>query len=226
MKNNKKNLILIPAVTRNPVLSFHMSEEERLSQLIGTIKTCIAKIPNSYVVVLEGGGENENDKIRLLNEGANEVFSYDLVRNGKRIPNPNRTKTYGELTLFLEYFSSTNFGDIKENVISISKAGGRILLNENFNFDPSENCVMNYTHTAWSGKGACSGRYWKIPISKFEHFHSRLSTLCKDYIKDESIIDIEHGLYKYNVIPLEGIEPNTLTGASLFVSTIGQWEHN
>ena len=222
----KINLVLIPSVVRNPVLSFHMSEDERLNQLIGTIKSCIDKIPNSHIVILEGGDVNENDQLRMMNAGATEVFSYDLVRNGKRIPNPNRTKTYGELTLFLEYFSSINFNNIKDNVISISKAGGRILLNENFNFDSSENSVMNYTHTAWSGKGACSGRYWKIPMSKFEHFHSRLSTLYKDYIKDESIIDIEHGLYEYNVIPLEGIEPNTPTGVSLFVSTIGQWEHN
>jgi hypothetical protein len=85
---------------------------------------------------------------------------------------------------------------------------------------------MNYTHTAWSGKGACSGRYWKIPMSKFEHFHFRLTSLCKDYMQDESIIDIEHGLYQYNVIPLEGIEPNTPSEVSLFVSTIGKWENS
>jgi len=220
----KINLILIPSVIRNPVLSLYMTEDERLNQLCGTIKSCIDKIPNPHIVVLEGGDINENDKLRMIDAGANEVFNYDLVKKGKRLPNPNRTKTYGELTLFLEYFSSDNFNNIKDNVASISKAGGRILLKENFNFDSSENCVMNYKHVAWSGKGACSGRYWKIPMSVFEHLYSRLTILCKDYIKDESIIDIEHGLYQYNVIPLENIKPNTLSNVSLFVSTIGKWE--
>jgi len=218
------NLILIPSVIRNPVLSFHMSEEERLLQLIGTIKTCIDKIPDHYIVVMEGGDANENDKLKMISAGANEVFNYDLVKNGKRIPNHNRTKTYGETTLFLEYFASLQFEEIKNTILSISKAGGRILLNDNFVFDSTENCVMNYTHTAWSGMGACSARYFKIPISKFEHFHKQLKTFYEDYIKDESIIDFEHGFYQYNIVPLEGIEPNTKSGVSLFVSTSGQWE--
>jgi hypothetical protein len=130
-----KNLVLIPSVVRNPVLSFHMPEEERLNQLIGTIKSCIEKIPDAYVVVMEGGDVNFNDKLRMLNAGAHGVFNYDLVRNGKRLSNPHRTKTYGEATLFLEFFKSESFQILKDDFLSISKAGGRILLNDKFVFD-------------------------------------------------------------------------------------------
>ena len=142
------NLVLIPSVVRNPVLSFHMSEEERLSQLLNTIKTCSEKIPDSYIVIMEGGEENENDKLEMINAGANEVFSYDLVKNKKRIPNHNRTKTYGETTLFLEYFASPSFIENKNNLLSISKAGGRIILNDKFIFEgivfvaTKRNCVF------------------------------------------------------------------------------------
>jgi hypothetical protein len=221
---NQFNLILIPSVIRNPVLSFHMSEQERLNQLLNTIKSCVSKIPNYYIVVLEGGTYNQEDKNCMLNAGANEVFNYDLVENGKRLPNHNRSKSYGEMTLFLEYFSTNEFFQIKDSLLSISKAGGRILLNDKFIFTSEDICVMNFSHLVWSGKGACSGRYWKIPIKHFNHFYTQLKKLYEDYNKDESIIDIEHGFYQYNVVPLEGLEPNTISGVSLFVSTSGVWE--
>jgi hypothetical protein len=220
------NLILIPAVTRNPVMSLFFDEETRLAHLLATIKSVKEKVPSAYIVVMEGGTFSEEDEQKKINAGAHNIFNYDLVKNGKRLPDPNRTKSYGEMTLFLEYFNSLMFTEIKDNILSISKAGGRIILNEKFVFDSSEKCVMNFSHSVWSGLGACSGRYWKIPISKFSHFIKQLAILADEYVKTPAIIDIEHGFYQFNVVPLEGLEANVLSGVSLFVSSHGNWEES
>jgi hypothetical protein len=220
------NLVLIPSVVRNPVISLYLTEEERLAQLIKTVESCLEKIPSPYIVVLEGGSYNQKDHEILLSAGVNELFSFDLAKNNKRLFDSNRSKSYGEMTLFLEYFNSPMFTEIKDNLLSISKAGGRIVLNEKFVFDSTEKCVMNFSHSVWSGLGACSGRYWKIPISKFDHFIKQLSALANEYVKNLMIIDIEHGFYQFNVVPLEGLEANTLSGVSLFVSSHGNWEES
>lgn len=212
---------MIPSVVRNPVISNFFNEDERLNQLLVTIQSVREKVPNPHIVVLEGGTEIDEDIEKMKKVGADEVFSFDLVKNDKRLLDANRSKSYGELTLFLEYLGSNSFETIKENASSLSKVGGRCILNEKFKFDESDACVMNYSHKAWSGKGACSGRHWKIPMSKFEHFIFRLENL---YYNFSNVMDIEHGLYEFDVVPLKDIPENKEVGVTLWVSSSGIWE--
>jgi len=218
---SKRNLILIPAVTRNPVISQFLSEDERLEQLLGTIKSVKEKVPSSHIVVLEGGTFSEEDARKMINTGADEIFSYDLDKNGKRLPDPNRSKSYGEITLFLEYFKTPHFAKIKSSIRTISKIGGRGILNEKFVFPEDDTCIMNYTHKAWSGRGACSGRIWRIPMKHFPHLLSQMYLM---YANFDNVLDIEHGFYDYNVVPLEGLEPEQLVGISAWISGNGKWE--
>lgn len=217
----KINLVLIPSVVRNPVISYFLTEEQRLDQLICTIRSVNEKIPNCHAVVMEGGTYSEEDNKKMLEGGAHEIFNYDLCLNGKRLEDPNRSKSYGEMTLFLEFFNSSLFAVIKDDLLSISKVGGRGILNENFKFAEDDKCVMNYTHTAWSGAGACSGRHWKIPYSLFNHYITQLNLLYENF---SSVIDIEHGFYVYNVVPLEGLEPEQVVGISALTSGNGLFE--
>ena len=216
------NLVLVPSVVRKPVFSV-FPEEERLAQLLETIKSAKEKIPESYIVVLEGGEKNKEDAASMIGAGADCVFSYELEKNGKTLQNWNRSKSYGEMTLFLQFFTSNHFKEIQKGIKSISKVGGRGRLTEKFSFQDNENCVINYDHKVWSGKGACSGRYWKIPISKYEHLHKQLNLLYENF---DSVIDIEHGFYEYNVVPLEDIEPGTPTGYFLIGATNNIAEEN
>jgi hypothetical protein len=217
----KKNVVMIPSVVRNPVISNYLTEDQRLEQVLMTIKSVKEKIPNSHAVILEGGTENKEDIEKMYAAGVDEVFSFDLAKNGKRLDDPNRSKSYGEMTLFLEYLNSNSFNAIKDESISLSKVGGRGVLNDKFKFVEDEKCVMNYTHRAWSGKGACSGRHWKIPMSKFDHFFSRLENL---YYSFSMVLDIEHGFYEFNVVPLEGLPENAEVGISALISGNGKWE--
>lgn len=218
--DQRKNLVLIPSVVRNPVFSY-FSEDERLEQLLVTIDSVKEKIPDSYIVVMEGGSEDQKDKESMYESGADFVFSYDLAKNNKRLSDPNKSKSYGEITLFLEFFSTEKFKEIKENVKSISKVGGRGVLSEHFVFNEKEECVIFWSQTSWSGSPSCSGRYWKIPISKFDHYIERLNLL---YDNIHNVIDIEHGFYEYDVIPLKDVLPDKPTGILLPVASSGELE--
>jgi hypothetical protein len=215
------NLILIPAVTRNPVMSPYLTEETRLEHLLATIKSVKEKVPSAYIVVMEGGTFTEEDEQKKIKAGAHIIFSYDLAKNGKRLPDPNRTKSYGEITLFLEYFKSQHFADLKDSVKTISKIGGRGILNEHFQFPDDDTCIMNFSHKVWSGRGACSGRIWRIPVKHYDHLIKQMTLMYENF---DSVIDIEHGFYDYNVVPLEGLEPEKVVGISAWVSGNGQWE--
>lgn len=216
------NLVLVPSVVRNPLLSTHLSEEERLEHLCKSIQTILEKIPNPFIVVLNGGTENAQDNKVLLSKGVNEIFQYDLVKNNKRLTDPNRSKSYGEMTLFVEFFKSAFFNDIKPSITSISKLGGRAYLNDSFVFDDTENCFIRWQPVSWSGKGNCCQRYWKAPASKIDYVIKQYKEMQNRF---NEVIDIEHGFYQFNVIPINGISPNLNEGVTHYVSTYGKWEN-
>lgn len=219
---NLKNLVLIPSVVRNPLLSHFLSENQRLEQLYKSVQSVLDKIPNPYIIVIEGGSKNVNDESYLLSNGVNEVFHYDLEQNGKRLPDPNRSKSFGEMTLFIEFFSSDMFKKIRPLIKSVSKLGGRAFLNDTFVFDDSENCFVRWQPESWSGQSTCCQRYWKVPVSKIDHVIFRYIQMRNNF---DYIIDIEHGFYIFNVIPLDGIKPNLNEGVTHYVSSYGEWEN-
>jgi hypothetical protein len=202
------------------VFSYY-SEDERLEQLLVTIESAKEKIPDSYIVVMEGGTEDQKDKDLMYDRGADFVFSYDLVKNNKRLSDPNKSKSYGEITLFLEFFSTEKFIEIKNKLKSISKVGGRGILTDHFIFNEKEECVILWSQSSWAGRPACSGRYWKIPISKFDHYIKRLNLLCDNI---HNVIDIEHGFYEYDVVPLKDVPPDRLTGILGPIAASGKLE--
>lgn len=216
------NLVLIPSVTRNPLLSEFLSEEMRLNQLCRSIESVLEKIPNSYIVVLEGGTENTEDDEILLSKGANNIFHYDLEKNEKRLKDPHRSKSYGEMTLFIEFFKTSLFKELRPNIKSISKLGGRAYLNDSFVFDDSENCFIRWTEISWRKLQSCSQRYWKIPSSKIDHLITQFNEM-RFFFKE--VPDIEHGFYRFNVVPIEGLEPDMEEGVTHFVSSYGKWEN-
>ena len=62
-----------------------------------------------------------------------------------------------------------------------------------------------------------------VSQSRYEALHKQLSLLYENF---DSVIDIEHGFYEYNVVPLEDIEPGTPTGYFLIGATNNIAEEN
>ena len=145
-----------------------------------------------------------------------------MVKNNKRLTDPNRSKSYGEMTLFIEFFKSAFFNDIKPSIVSISKLGGRAYLNDSFVFDDTENCFIRWQPISWSGKGNCCQRYWKAPASKIDHVIKQYKEMQNQF---NEVIDIEHGFYQFNVIPIDGLSPNLNEGVTHYVSSYGKWEN-
>lgn len=205
-----KNLVLVTSVIRNPILSPYRTEEERINETIRTFKSIREKIPNSYIVLLEGGLFNQDDE-NLFKEHVDEFF-YHSVKG--------LHKSLGVLTLFVSYFESNSFFSIKNNILTLSGIAGRYYLNDSFEFNESIEAIKK-DDVSWSGKGACSARYWRV---KGEDVNSTISKL--NLVKDNfgNYIDVEHAFYEYEVVSLKNIKNGKLVGVTGFVSPLGIWE--
>lgn len=204
------NLVLVTSVIRNPVESPYRTEMERLGETINTFKSIRENIPNSYIVLLEGGDFNQSDD-QLFIEHVDDVF-YQSVKGLHR--------SLGELTLLSNYFDSPSFFEIKEKISTLSKISGRYHLNSNFKFDELTE-VIKKDDVCWSGKGACSTRYWRVTHKDIDNTISSLKTVKENF---GSYIDIEHAFYEYQVVPLKNLESGKHVGVTGFVSPMGFYE--
>jgi hypothetical protein len=193
------NLVLITSVIR-PVNSESIySENERFSQLLMSINSVRKKIPNSYIIVLEGSSYAEHMPYYILNFGAN-IFYFDVTHLDKQ---------YGESNLINGFFSSDIFNKLKnKNILSITKLSGRYYLNNEFKFCfDNETCICSIVNpeNSWSKYGIINTRYYSIPYKYCDNFINGIKRCCK-----EIFIDIEHSFYLYNIIPLNKINKNII----------------
>lgn len=189
----KMNLVLITAVTNiNNKLSIY-SNEERFEQLVDkTIKSVNKKIPNCYMILLEGSQLCDRQKSILMEKGISYIHFHDIKEYHK---------SYGEIMLITSYLESDNFNNIKENIDNLIKISGRYELLEDFDFncDKEINVIKKKENTTWSGFGLCETRYYKILKENIKRFTVALQIMRKKGFN----IDIEHGFFKYNVVKID-----------------------
>lgn len=205
------NIVLIPSVIKNAILSPHLTAEERLEQTRASIESVKNSIPQAYIVIIEGGTIKEEIVRKFYEFGANEVVCTDVSGLGK---------SAGELTLLCSYLLSDEFANIKDTCKSISKISGRYYLTEDFSFE--DDYIIYCTDACWSGHGACSTRYWKTPGAYISTLVSKLLFL-KDNI--HMYVDIEHAFYALDVIPQNSIKKEKLVGVAGIVSPFGKLEN-
>lgn len=188
-----KNLVLVVAVTNvnNPHLSC-FSPSVRLGQLKNTINTVRDKIPNSYVVILEGSTLTEEQQKEMALFNANEI----ILRTNDITP----VKSLGEVTLIREYLESSSFKELNKKICikNFSKISGRYELTDSFKFrDEVITIKKSEPHETWSGKGVCETRFYQFPFFMIDHYKAKLDMIISNGIK----IDIEHSFYEYDVVP-------------------------
>lgn len=205
------NLVLIPSVIKNAILSPHLTEEDRLEQTRVSIKTVKDKIPNAHVVIIEGGIINDNLYNNFKDFGADEVFYTSVNGLGK---------SEGELKLLCSYLSSENFSQILKDCESISKLSGRYYLTDDFDF--TDDYIIYCIDKSWSGHGACSTRYWK---AEKDYIPTLINKLFELKTCIGQFIDIEHAFYYYDVIPQNKIKKDKLVGVTGIVSPFGKLEN-
>lgn len=195
MDSQKINLVVITSVIHNYHPSIY-SAQERLEQLINqTIKSIKEKIPNPYIVVLEGSHLSEEQKNVLKNSKIDGLFYFDV--NGY-------TKSGGELLLLLNYFESPFYQKLKNEfcIQTINKFSGRYYFTQEHNFDDyliDDFVFKKIDSTYWSNQGIYETRYYRFPFSYEKIYINKL----KEILNKSLYIDIEHSFYKYNVLPIE-----------------------
>jgi len=167
------------------------STNQRKEQTIQTIETVRKKIPNCYIVMIEGGHIEESEII-LFKGLVDYLYRTDVTEY---------PKSPGEATLLYRYLTSENFKSIK-NVETVSKISGRYYLNDKFQWDnlPLNKCIIAFVPVAWSGKPVYNTRYYRIPRDHLQNF---ISGLGRYLISNEARVaspDIEHCFYSHNII--------------------------
>jgi len=205
------NLVIIPSVIEDAIASPHLTAEERLHQTKITIESVKTKIPNSYIVIIEGGRITD-DIINSFKEfGADEIFCASVSGLGK---------SAGEMKLICSYITSEHFIGLQDKCQSISKISGRYYLTDDFSFD--DDYIIYCIDKSWSNQGACSTRYWKTPGTYIPTLVSKLLFL-KEHI--DKFIDIEHAFYAQDIIPQDKIKKDKLVGVTGIVSPFGKLEN-
>jgi hypothetical protein len=202
MEAENINLVIITSVIHFYHPSVY-SPEERLFQLTNkTIKSIKEKIPNPYIVVLEGGKLNKQEKNILKQSKIDELLHHDVS---------TYNKSGGELMLLGNYFFSNYFENLKnkKNIETISKISGRYFFTDNFNFYShlkDDIVVKKIDKTYWSNQGIFETRYYRFPYSYVEMFKKKLQEILINGLH----IDIEHSFYKYEVFPFEKIQETSI----------------
>lgn len=167
------------------------SVNQRKEQTVHTISTVREKIPNSYIVMIEGGhmDQSEETTFTVL---ADHLFRTDVTQY---------PKSPGEGTLLYRYLTSDHFKSLKD-VESVSKLSGRYYLNDDFHWDslPQDKSIIAFVPVAWSGKPVYNTRYYRIPSKHLSNFVEGLERYLKSREALVANPDIEHCFYSHNII--------------------------
>lgn len=196
------NLVVITSIFYTPWSVY--SYEERLKQIENSIASVRTHIPNSYVVLLEGGTARATD-IEYFKNIVDEYITINVT---------SLLKSVGEFTLLHTYF---NMESTKSKILecnSISKLSGRYYFNDNFSFEKYTDRVCIKYRVDHNNLGVFETRYYKMPASYFTKFLTRLNTLAQDSTFMTGYEDIEHGMASKGVFLVEDATQNDLIGIS------------
>jgi hypothetical protein len=182
------NLVLVTSVINSSSESSIFSPNERLDQLINkTIPSINQKIPNPYIVIIEGSDIDSNQK-QKLNNISDELLIFPIAKNLQ--------KSIGEVILLLNFLNSNNFFSIINNIDNIIKITGRYYLLDEYNFNQYDGSVIKIDKVDWTNNYVCQTQYYKVSKNKIKQYIEKLNI-----IKNEGIfIDLEHTFYKYEVV--------------------------
>jgi hypothetical protein len=190
------HLVLITSVV-NPLASVSVfSRDERFSQLLESVDSVRARIPDAFVVVLEGGEYTEADVAALRERGA-FVFFHSVNRVHKQ---------RGEASLLHAFLTSNVFENVcaKHTVLSLTKLSGRYVLTDRFEFHyDGETCMCTVVPPESSrlGLGHMETRFYSMPIAYADQFRRAIERCCQ-----EIFVDIEHSFFRYEALPLDKVK--------------------
>lgn len=182
------NIVLITSVINEYSKSI-FTPVQRLEQLTDlTIPSIRKKIPNSYIVILEGSALSIDDK-NILNDNCDELITFNVI---------GLDKSLGELNLIYKYLTSDSFLRMYSKLDSVVKISGRYYLLDDFNFFEYNDSVIKSIKSSWTDYYVSVTLYYRVVKKDIDYFIDKISKVALNY---GIFIDIEHTFYKYNIVP-------------------------
>jgi hypothetical protein len=195
MNKKNMNLVLITSVIHcHPpdFLRSHYSPAQRLEQLVGlTVPSIREKIPNPYLVLVEGSPLSPPLRQHLLDSGIDDVMEYDARGINKGL---------GEALGLRLFFESDMLEALRGRISTISKITGRYFLTSEFRFHayPPSAFVVKTRKCESScscGGGVFETRYYRFPVEYADTFRDRIALISEDKY------DYEHQFYQKRLFP-------------------------
>lgn len=185
---SKQNMVIVTNILHiNEKEKSIYSVDERFEQLLTTLKSIYSKIPNAYVVILEGSYFKEYQQNELLNQFPVYIVTHNIT---------HLSKQYGELALiknFLNVFMDIDINSFQQNFDTFHKISGRYYLNDKFI------CMNSFAyklHYIW-GRGRIETRYYRFPSQYINDFYEKINSI------DEINTDIEFTFHSHKIFPVD-----------------------
>lgn len=185
------DIVLITSMLRPINDKTIFSTQERINQTLLSIASVRDKIPNAYIVMIEGGEMKLSD-VKLFTHLVDYLYRTDVSE---------LLKSQGEATLLFRYLTSDHFNSLK-NVLSVSKLSGRYYLTDDFHWDtfPRDKFIICFVPVTWMKQSAYKTRYYRIPQCYIFHFIEHLMKYLASTEFKSAHPDIEHCFYRFNII--------------------------
>jgi hypothetical protein len=182
----KKNMVIVTNILHiNEKEKSIYSVDERFQQLLTTLKSIYSKIPNPYVVILEGSYFIKYQYNELRKQFPVYIVTHDIT---------HLSKQYGELALiknFLNVFMDIH--SFQQNFDTFHKISGRYYLNDKFICMNSFAYKLHYI----SGRGRIETRYYRFPSRYIHDFFEKMNSI------DVINTDIEFTFYSHKIFPID-----------------------
>lgn len=148
----------------------HFTHHQRYEQSLQTIEKIREKIPNAYIVFMEGT-KIGTDMVEVIKAKADYFF--DASSLNWVVDNVNSPyKSLGEISTILSYLLSNHFKDNKNNFISLSKISGRYIPNDSFVLDVIPNKIIAKVsfNPQYHSVEYMSTLFYTVPMDMFNDF--------------------------------------------------------
>lgn len=206
------HLVLITSMLRPCRDHTIFSTQDRLRQTLNSISSVRIHIPDSYIVLLEGGMILPEEATQLR-ATADELWSTDIS---------HLSKSPGEGTLLYRYLTSPEFVALPP-FLTLSKLSGRYYLNNYFCWEalPLTKSIIIHREREWLGFPVYLTRYYRIP----QHRVSTLITGLAKYLQSPEYAqawpDMEHCSYRFGLIEVSEIFTPPRLGVSGYITGSG-----
>jgi hypothetical protein len=207
------NLVIVNSVIRTApqplsyAIRSYFTHEQRYQQTLDTIHSIREKIPQSYIVLIEGSTLSVKWE-EEISKRVDYYFNISLIPEVKNAIN-SPAKGYGEQMKLLTYLQSSHFREIYPYIDSITKLCGRYRLTEKY-----QHIRENVVCIKQNDNDSMNTTWYYLPKSEIMDYIRASSECITNPFLLQSQLGIEYILFQtwlkakktYRTLPTVGVE--------------------